>query len=151
MRIATWMMTCWLLVGLCTAARSADGLIAQPAVHPPAETLDRLAGAVQSRGLRVFARFDHAGAAAEAGLALRPTQVLLFGHPRGGTPLMQCAQSIAIDLPLKALAWTDEAGRHWIAFNDIDLLARRHGIADCPGLGPVRQLLSALLTEIAAP
>ena len=87
-----------------------EGLIARVSRHEPKETMDRLAAAVSARGAAVVARIDHAAAAAAVGLALAPTEVLVFGNPRAGTPLMQAAQTIGIDLPLRALVWRDAAG-----------------------------------------
>jgi uncharacterized protein (DUF302 family) len=113
-----------------------DGLVTCPSRHGPKETMDRLAAAVTDQGMSVLARMDHAAAAAEVGLTLRPTEVLIFGNPRGGTPLMQVAQTIGIDLPLKALVWQDEAGKTWLSYNDPEWLAQRHHAA--AGTGPVR-------------
>jgi uncharacterized protein (DUF302 family) len=103
-----------------------DGLIVRPSSFGPEETMDRLAAAVTGHGMTVLARIDHAAAAAEVGMALPPTAVLVFGNPRAGTPLMQAAPTIAIDLPLRALVWQDEAGRTWIACNEPRWLAERH-------------------------
>jgi uncharacterized protein (DUF302 family) len=110
-----------------------DGLVTVRSRHSVAETIDRLAAAATVAGMRVFARIDHAAGAAEVGMELRPTEVILFGHPRGGTPLMQAAQTAGIDLPLKALAWQAEDGSVWLSVNDVRWLAARHG------LGPLSQ------------
>jgi len=91
--------------------------------------MERLAASVAAHGMTVFARIDHEAGAAEAGMSLRPTEVLIFGNPKGGTPLMQAAQTMGIDLPLKALVYQDEAGKTWIAYNDPRWLAARHGAA----------------------
>ena len=104
-----------------------DGLIACISKFGPKETMDRLAAAVTSRGISIMARIDHAAAAAAVGMELRPTEVLIFGNPQAGTPLMQAVQTIGIDLPLKALVWQDESGSTWLAYNDPQWLARRHG------------------------
>ena len=88
-----------------------DGLTICPSGFGPKETMDRLVAAVTGRGMVILARIDHAAAAAKVGMELRPTEVVLFGNPRGGTPLMQAVQTMGIDLPLKALVWQDEAGR----------------------------------------
>jgi uncharacterized protein (DUF302 family) len=109
-----------------------DGLVASVSTLPPKETMDRLAAAVGRRGMTVLARIDHAGAARAAGLDLRATEVLVFGNPKGGTPLMQAAQTAGIDLPLKALVWQDAEGRTWVGYNDPGWIAARHGIADAP-------------------
>ena len=105
---------------------SANGLTTIPSAFSVRETIDRLERIVTSKGLRVFVRVDHAAGAAQVGLALRPTELLLFGHPRGGTPLMQERQTAGIDLPLKALAWEDAAGHVWLTSNEAGWLAQRH-------------------------
>lgn len=94
------------------------------------ETIDRLAVAVTKAGLRVFARIDHAEGAAQVDMPLRPTELLLFGHPSGGTPLMQDRQTAGIDLPVKALAWEDENGRVWLTYNTGTWVAARHGLGE---------------------
>lgn len=90
------------------------------------ETMDRLEAEVTSKGLTVFARIDHAAGAAGAGMPLRPTELLIFGNARGGTPLMQANQTTGIDLPLKALVWQDAAGQVWLGYNDPAWIAQRH-------------------------
>jgi uncharacterized protein (DUF302 family) len=109
---------------------SANGLITVASVFGPEETMKRLEAEVQAKGMTVFARVDHAAGAAEAGLLLRPTDLLIFGAAKGGTPLMQAAQTIGIDLPLKALVWQDEAGKTFLSYNDPVYLTQRHGLAD---------------------
>ena len=106
---------------------AANGLIVQPSAFGPKETMDRLAAAVTSAGMTVMARIDHAAAAETVGLALRPTEVLVFGNPKAGTPLMQAVPTLAIDLPLKALVWQDDAGKTWLAWNDPAWIKNRHG------------------------
>ncbi|WP_413988136.1 DUF302 domain-containing protein [Labrys okinawensis] len=105
-----------------------DGLMTLRSSHGPAETKDRLVEAVTRSGMAVLARIDHAGAAQKVGLDLRPTEVLIFGNPKAGTPLMQEVQTMGIDLPLKALVWQDEAGATWLSYNDPSWLAARHGL-----------------------
>jgi uncharacterized protein (DUF302 family) len=95
----------------------------------PRDTMNRLDTAVKAKGMTVFARIDHAAGAAAVGLSLRPTEVLIFGNAKGGTPLMQSVQTIGIDLPLKALVWQDAAGDTWLSYNDPDWLAKRHGLS----------------------
>jgi len=107
---------------------AADGLIAIRSSHGPKETMTRLEAAVQAKGLTVFAHVDHAAGAAEVGLSLRPTDLLIFGNAKGGTPLMQSVQTVGIDLPLKALVWQDASGNTWLAYNDPAWLAKRHGL-----------------------
>ena len=105
---------------------SNNGLITVPSRFSVGETLDRLTAALTSAGLLVFARINHASNAAEVGLPLRPTELLIFGHPKGGTPLMQDKQTAGIDLPVKALAWEDEKGAVWLTYNEAAWLATRH-------------------------
>jgi uncharacterized protein (DUF302 family) len=114
-------------------------------------TLDRLAAAAMQAGLLVFARIDHAQGAREAGLELRPTELLIFGHPRGGTPLMLGSQQSGIDLPFKALSWEDEDGHVWLAWNDAGWLARRHrlGAASAQAVQAIADGMSGL-ARIAA-
>ena len=124
---------------------AADGLIILPSAFAPKTTADRLAAAVEARGMTVFARIDHAAGAAVAGLALRPTELLIFGNARGGTPLMQADQAIGIDLPLKAVVFEDAAGKTWLAYNDPHWLASRHGL----GAG-VTAAVEAAVSALAA-
>ena len=105
-----------------------EGLVTLPSSYAPKETMDRLSTAVTNHGMAVVARVDHAGAAAKAGMDLRPTELLIFGNPRAGTPLMQAAQTIGIDLPLRALVWQDEAHATWVSYVDPLWLASRYGI-----------------------
>lgn len=121
----------------------AEGLITVQSAYPAAETIDRLADAVSKAGMQVFARVDHAAGAEQVGLPLRPTQLLIFGQARGGTPLMQENQTAGIDLPLKALAWTDAAGKTWLSYNDPEWIAQRHGLAE-PSAQAVRAMRGAL-------
>jgi len=107
---------------------AADGLTTIPSNHGPKETMDRLEAEIKARGMVVFARIDHAAGAAQAGLSLRPTEVLIFGNAKAGTPLMQAEQTIGIDLPLKALVWQDANGKVWLSYNEPNWLAQRHGL-----------------------
>jgi len=105
---------------------AADGLVTLGSSYAPKETMKRLETEVKAKGLTVFARTDHAAGAAEVGLSLRPTELLIFGNAKGGTPLMQSVQTIGINLPLKILIWQDEAGNTWLSYNDPSWLAKRH-------------------------
>jgi uncharacterized protein (DUF302 family) len=107
---------------------SENGLVTVESAHPVRETIDRLATVVAEAGLMVFARIDHAAGAAEAGMSLRPTELLIFGHPQGGTPLMQDRQTVGIDLPVKALAWEDETGKVWLTYNSGAWIGLRHDL-----------------------
>jgi uncharacterized protein (DUF302 family) len=108
----------------------AEGVVTIPSAHSVAATIDRLAEAATGAGLRIFARIDHAAGAAEVDMPLRPTELLIFGHPRGGTPLMQDAQTAGLDLPLRALAWEDAQGKVWLTAPDAHALAARHGLGE---------------------
>lgn len=119
----------------------ADGLVSVASPFGQQETIGRLEAEIAAKGMTLFSCVDHAGGAAEAGLPLRPTMLLIFGTAKGGTPLMQAAQTIGIDLPLKALVWDDDAGATWVSFNDPRWLAKRHGIEDSP---VANNLLAAL-------
>ncbi|MGA7805633.1 DUF302 domain-containing protein [Bradyrhizobium sp.] len=120
-----------------------DGLTTIRSSFEPKETIDRLEAAVNAKGMTVFARIDHAAGAAAAGLSLRPTEVLIFGNAKGGTPLMQAAQTIGIDLPLKALVWQDETGATWLSYNDPVWLAKRHLLS-----GETEKVASNLATAL---
>ena len=105
-----------------------DGLISIASQHSAHDTMERLIAALAKRNLTVFARVDHAAGAASVGLPLRPTEVVLFGNPKGGTALMQDQQTAGIDLPLKVLIWEDAAGKAWLAYNDPYWIKQRHGL-----------------------
>jgi uncharacterized protein (DUF302 family) len=108
---------------------AADGLTTIRSSHRPKDTMSRLEAELKARGMTIFARIDHAAGATAAGLSLPPTEVLIFGNAKGGTPLMQSAQSIGIDLPLKALVWQDASGATFLSYNDPAWLAKRHGLS----------------------
>jgi uncharacterized protein (DUF302 family) len=126
---------------------TAHGLITLRSNHDPKETMSRLAAEVKARGLTVFAHVDHAAGAAEVGLRLRATDLLLFGNAKGGTPLMQLDQATGIDLPLKALVWQDQAGATWLSYNDPGWLAQRHGLGK--DAEPTVNVLTGALRAIA--
>jgi uncharacterized protein (DUF302 family) len=108
---------------------AADGLITIRSGYGPEETMNRFEAEVRAKGMTVFAHIDHAAGAAAVGLPLRPTDLLIFGNAKGGTPLMQSVQTIGIDLPLKALVWQDASGSTWLSYNDPAWLAQRHGLS----------------------
>jgi uncharacterized protein (DUF302 family) len=105
-----------------------EGLVQIPSRYSVEETLQRLELALTTRGLQVFARVDHSGEAEKAGMTMRPTKLLIFGSPKAGTPLMVAAPTLAIDLPLKAIVWEDEAGKIWLTYNSPEYLRERHGV-----------------------
>jgi uncharacterized protein (DUF302 family) len=137
-----------LIAAIClwgVQAMAADGLITIKSSYGPEETMKRFEAEVRAKGLTVFAHIDHAAGAAAVGLSLRPTEVLIFGNAKGGTPLMQSIQTIGIDLPLKVLVWQDAAGDTWLSYNDPGWLAKRHGL----GHG-VEATVSAMTAALAA-
>jgi uncharacterized protein (DUF302 family) len=124
-----------------------EGLKVSRSRHGPQETLDRFEVAIARYGMTIFARIDHGAAAAKAGLELRPTVVLIFGNARAGTPLMQMAPTIAIDLPLKAVVWQDEANATWLGYNDPVWISRRHGLVYDRSIDLVIEGLAAIANE----
>src|SRR5579864_273556 len=105
-----------------------NGLVHLSSPYSYSETLQRVDVALQSRSLNVFARIDHSGEAEKVGLKMHPTQVIIFGSPKGGTPLMVASPTLAIDLPLKALVWQDAGGKVSVTCNDPEYLQQRHGV-----------------------
>ena len=116
---------------LASPAYADSGLTGVKSSHDVKTTVDRLESILRQKGMTVFIRINHAEGALKVGKNLRPTELLIFGNPKVGTPLMQCSQSVAIDLPQKALIWEDERGQVWLSYNDPKYLAKRHGITGC--------------------
>lgn len=138
------------LVGAISFASSVaadDGLVTLESVYAVGETLERFERAATDKGMTVFARIDHAAGAAKVGKELRPTEVLIFGNPQAGTPLMQSRQTVGIDLPMKALAWADSDGQVWLTYNDPAYLVRRHNISD---RDPLVEKMRKALRELSA-
>ncbi len=146
-----WSGLAAVLLAMASSSWGADGLVMVKSPHSPRHTMDRLEEMAKLRGLAIFARIDHAAAAASVGQLLRPTIVLIFGNPQGGTPFMQCAQTVGIDLPLKALVWQDESGQVWLGYNDPSFLAQRHGAPSCPVTETLRKALAALAQDAVGP
>jgi uncharacterized protein (DUF302 family) len=107
-----------------------NGFLQVASPHTVDETVERLESVLAERGVRVFALIDHSGEAEKIGMKMRPTKLLIFGNPKGGTPLMVAAPTLAIDLPLKALIWEDEGGKVWVAYNSPEYLQQRHGVPE---------------------
>ena len=126
------------------------GLLTRESRYSAKTTLDRLEAAAKAKGLTIFARIDHAAGAAAVGMPLRPTELLIFGNARGGTPLMQAEQTVGIDLPLKALAFEDAAGKTWLTTNDTAWLAARHGVACVEAVKTLSAVLAALVEQATA-
>ena len=139
------------LITLATSAHATDGLVGVRSPYSAKETMDRLEAIAKERGQTIFARVDHAAGAAKVGKFMRPTEVLIFGNPAGGTPFLECAQSVGIDLPLKALVWEDASKQVWLGYNDPTYLAQRHEIPKCTAGEPVRKTLAALASAAVAP
>jgi uncharacterized protein (DUF302 family) len=128
-------------------AMATDGLTTIQSGFGPQDTVRRLEAAVKAKGMTIFARIDHAAGAEEVGLALRPTELLIFGNAKGGTPLMQSDQTMGIELPLKALVWQDAAGKTWLSYNDPSWLAKRHGMG--ADVEPTVKAMAAALAAVA--
>ena len=139
------------LSSFVACAAAADGLVALKSPHSVQATMDRLEELVKQRGLNVFARIDHAAGATKVGKTLRPTAVLIFGNPQGGTPFMECAQSVGIDMPPKALVWEDASAQVWVGYNDPAWLAKRHEVMACPVVENLRKGLAGLAEAAVAP
>jgi uncharacterized protein (DUF302 family) len=125
-----------------------NGIINKASNHSVDETVENLNGILQTKGVTLFALVDHSGEAEKAGLKLRPTKLLIFGNPKGGTPVMVAAPSAAIDLPLKILVWEDAGGKVWASYNKPAYLQQRHGIPQelLPNIA-VAEALTAKATE----
>ncbi len=132
-------------------AIAADGLTAVRSPYGAPETMDRFEKIARDSGMNIFARIDHAAGAAKVGLSLRPTQVLVFGNPKGGTPFIECSQTVGIDLPLKVLVWEDATGHVWIGYNDPAWIGHRHGADNCPAIGAISKALANLVDKAIAP
>jgi uncharacterized protein (DUF302 family) len=127
-----------------------NGVVAVRSPYTPAETVQRLEAQAKERNLAVVAKVDHAAGAARISQTLRPTEVVIFGNPQAGTPLMLCAQGVGIDLPMKALVWSDAQQQTWIAYNDPAWMVRRHGGGDCPAAVNVARALAAITAAVVA-
>ena len=124
-----------LLTGLAIPASPAvdpvknkNGIVNIPSIHSVDQTVDRLKELLQSKGITLFALIDHSGEAKKVGMQMLPTKLLIFGSPKGGTPLMLAAPSVAIDLPLKILVWQDAAGKVWLSYNSSEYIRQRHDL-----------------------
>lgn len=133
------------LVSAHASSLAADGLVAIKSPRSVQETMTKLEDIIKQKGLNVFARIDHAAGAARIGKSLRPTALLIFGNPQGGTPFLECAQTVGIDLPLKVLVWEDASAQVWLGYNDLAYIARRHEAPACAA--PAR--LAEAMADIA--
>jgi uncharacterized protein (DUF302 family) len=133
-----------------TSAWAGESLIDVKSSSDVPSTVERLAKAAEAKGFNVVAKVDHAGAAAKAGMELRPTTVVIFGNPKGGTPLMHCDQKAGLDLPLKVLVWENDAGETHLSYDHPSMLGTRHDMANCTSnLEAVAGVLKGLVSEAA--
>ena len=125
----------WLIAGLMLASLTVqadgDNLVRVQSNHGVTDTGDRLEAALADKGMVVFARINHSGGAEKVGLELPPTEQVIFGNPKIGTPLMQCQRTVAIDLPQKMLIWEDESGQVWVTYNNPEYIKDRHAVSGC--------------------
>lgn len=124
-----------------------DGILTISSNHSVDQTVDRLKGLLQSKGITLFALIDHSGEAEKVGIRMPPTKLLIFGSPKAGTPMMLAAPSIAIDLPLKILVWQDRQGKVWLSYNSPEYLIKRHGLV--PDFAPNLAAVKAIAAEAA--
>ena len=124
-------LTALSIVCIAIPALAADGMVTVPSIYTVEETAERLESVLHEKGMTIFNRIKHSEAAAKVGIELRKTELILFGNPKVGSPLMKCQQSVAIDLPQKALIWEDDNAKVWISYNDPRYLEKRHNIAGC--------------------
>ncbi len=140
----------WLGILLCAAvsAHASEGVVQVESAHGVLATADKLEKVLLAKGMKIMARVPHSTAAAGVGVTLRDTELLIFGNPKAGSPLMKCQQLIALDLPQKALIYADEAGKTWIAYNDPLYLKARHQVEGCDK--PLNKIAAALAKFTAA-
>ena len=131
------------IVFIALPAAAADGMVNVQSTFNVEETADRMVSILKEKGMTVFNRIKHSAAAAEVGIELRNTELILFGNPKVGSPLMKCQQSAAIDLPQKALIWEDDKAKVWISYNDPRYLGKRHNITGC------EEVISKIETALA--
>ena len=129
-------------------ATDSNGIIKIKSKHTVTETINKLETVLNKKGMTIFKRVDHTAGAEKAGLKLRPTELLIFGSPKVGTPLMLCSQTAALDLPQKALAYKDESGQVWLVYNDPAYMAKRHNIQGCEK--PIQKVTNALAKFVSA-
>lgn len=137
-------------VTLAASAQAADGMVNIESSFTVKETANRMERILNEKGMTVFNRINHGQGATNVGIELRDTELLIFGNPKVGSPLMQCRQSVAIDLPQKALVWQDESSTVWISYNEPEYLAKRHEIAGCDTLiSNINKALAGMATKAA--
>jgi uncharacterized protein (DUF302 family) len=150
-RLATTTLMLALLVPPAYAMNGMDGMIALPSMHTAKASMDRLEAIAKARDLKIFARIDHATGARSINQALRPTELLIFGHPKGGTPLLQCSQSYGIELPMRVLAWEDAQGKSWLGYEAPAGYAMKQADPNCDAaLKRLTGTLDTLVREAAS-
>lgn len=127
------------------AAATVPGLVATPVEGSVHQVAGRFADNVRTSGMTIFARIDHRQGAMSRDMAMLPNEVIVFGNPKTSTPLMQCAATAGIDLPMKALIWQDSDGQTWLGYDDPQWIATRHGVGDCPAVAPLSREMQALV------
>jgi len=133
-------------------ASAVDGLVVQKSPYSVSESLDRMTALLDKKGIKVMARVPHSQAAAGVGIEMQPAELLIFGNPKLGSPLMQSQPTTAIDLPMKLIAWQDADGQVWIAYNDPAWIAKRHGITDRDAvIAKMSGALKGLSAKVVAP
>lgn len=137
-----------MLLAFSTAAVAATGMVSIKSKHSVKASLDKLEQILDTKGLTVFTRIKHSENAEKAGQSLRPTELLIFGNPNMGSPLMRCQQSIALDLPQKTLAWEDDNGQVWLSYNSPSYLVDRHGVRGCEEI--LKKMENALSKLVSA-
>jgi uncharacterized protein (DUF302 family) len=142
-KVSLLLILCFVLISSSTVL-AADGLVSLKSSYSPDETMNRFEAIAKKKGLNIFARINHTAGAAKIGKTLRPTEVLIFGNPQGGTPFIECGQTVGIDLPLKVLVWEDAARQVWLGYNDPVYLAKRHEVSECPAAGKLNKALAGL-------
>jgi len=135
-------LSCLFVLSIATFAHGAEGMVSVESAHDVLQTADRLERVLGQKGMTVFARIKHSEAARTVGITLRDTELLIFGNPAAGSSLMDCAQTVGIDLPQKALVWKDGTGKVWISYNNPRYLEMRHGITGCEDA--IRRIENAL-------
>ncbi|MBT8440062.1 MAG: DUF302 domain-containing protein [Gammaproteobacteria bacterium] len=130
------------LINSQVLAEHSDGVVRVKSMHSVSVTIDKLESALKNKGMTIFKRVSHSAGAAKVGLELRPTELMIFGNPKVGSPLMQCQQLAALDLPQKALVYEDEKGQVWLAYNDPKYIANRHNVSGCDDV--VNKIANAL-------
>ncbi len=134
--------TALLAIVFSVSSAAESGLIHVKSAHSVSATADKLEAVLKAKGMTVFTRIDHAAGAKKVDKTLRPTELVIFGNPKVGTPLMQCAQTVAIDLPQKALIWEDDKGAVFLSYNEPKYLASRHSIEGCDAV--IKKVTGAL-------